>query len=519
MYDRAPRRFKFIIKNNCKFNYKVVINVVQIGDQSVLHSILQMAVKALNDIAGLNSLVLTLFVFGAYLRINKNSPPSLTLVQRAAAIQKAMKMLRKNQAIKDSDVIVASINRPIRFRCTQVKPYYRTKDNRTTNVKENNIRPIQPTIARKKHGQPKKEPATNLLYKGQTAKTFLAQKKQQALELAIKLRTDRIITTPSKPFKESDATEINELVAQGIFKFITYNPAIHDKKHVFKSRLIQEVKRKNTKLYKKLKLVVQGYNNTRKTSCELQDITQTYVQLTNKLSRDIFAYLPLELKDKYPFKTILQILRIQVFTYNPCLLYTNNSPNTFRITGIQTDNTFKEKELQRTNFRMKLKETLLYDHLIDTYISSVCQLKATYNFAIAAQVTKLQSYNVKALNKRIKWQKDNLTKSLIFIPLNFCCTKLFIFTDSSFANNLNLTLQLGFIIVLATNILASELYSIVNGFNSTIALRTTFKNIIEALNLPLILTVLCLDLKSLYNCLVKLGTIQEKRLMINIISL
>jgi len=45
-----------------------------------------MAFKALNDTAGLNSLILTLFVFGIYLRIVDDDVPLLTIVQRTTAL-------------------------------------------------------------------------------------------------------------------------------------------------------------------------------------------------------------------------------------------------------------------------------------------------------------------------------------------------------------------------------------------------------------------------------------------------
>ncbi|KAI0398644.1 hypothetical protein F4802DRAFT_611456 [Xylaria palmicola] len=544
-------------------------------------SILQMAVKALNDTAGPNGLVPTLLVFGAYPRINENSPPSPTLVRRAAAIQKAMKMLRENrakveinraikerngptsydvltlplrsevlvwrekggwegpyeiEAIEDSDVIVASVNGPIRFRCTQVKPYYRTKDNRTTNVEEDNIRPVQPTVARKKRGRPRKEPATNLLYEGQTAETFLAQKEQQALELAIKLRTDGIITTPGKPFEESDATEINELVARGVFEFIAYNPAVHDKKHVFKSRLVREVKGKNTKPYEKSRLVVQGYNDTGKSTVLTQSPT------IQRMSQRLILALGPTLVQDFGASCELRDITQAYFNGGRISSYEGN------ITLTQKG---QAKDLEEIDPRTEgFAQAYVSQRARGAYISSVCQPEAAYDLAVAAQVTEPQSHDVEALNKRIKWQKDNLTRGLTFIPLDFCCTKLFVFTDGSFANNLDLTSQLGFIIVLATesrtkdptnldfeiqgnivhwnsskckrvtrSVLASELYGMVNGFDSAIALRTTLKNIMEALNLPPIPTVLCSDSKSLYDCLVKLGTTQEKRLMIDIMSL
>jgi hypothetical protein len=69
------------------------------------------------------------------------------------------------------------------------------------------------------------------------------------------------------------------------------------------------------------------------------------------------------------------------------------------------------------------------------------------------------------------------------------------------------------------SVLASEIYSIVNSFNIGIAIATTLRMIIERLRLPAIPLVICTDLYLLYECLVKLGTTKEKRLIINIIAL
>ena len=49
-----------------------------------------MAVKAVNNTAGLDGLVPTLLVYRAYLRIGNLDPPALFIMERAAAIQKAM---------------------------------------------------------------------------------------------------------------------------------------------------------------------------------------------------------------------------------------------------------------------------------------------------------------------------------------------------------------------------------------------------------------------------------------------
>ena len=49
-----------------------------------------MAFKALNNTASLNSLVLTLLIFGAYPRMAKLDTPSPTVTQRANAVKKAI---------------------------------------------------------------------------------------------------------------------------------------------------------------------------------------------------------------------------------------------------------------------------------------------------------------------------------------------------------------------------------------------------------------------------------------------
>ena len=52
-----------------------------------------------------------------------------------------------------------------------------------------------------------------------------------------------------------------------------------------------------------------------------------------------------------------------------------------------------------------------------------------------------------------------------------------------------------------------------------IAINTTLHMINEQLDLPKVSIVVCTDSYSLYECLVKLGTTKEKRLMIDIMAL
>lgn len=65
------------------------------------------------------------------------------------------------------------------------------------------------------------------------------------------------------------------------------------------------------------------------------------------------------------------------------------------------------------------------------------------------------------------------------------------------------------------SVLASELYAMSYGFDISVAIKTTFDKIL-GISVPIIL---CTDSKSLYDCLVKLGTTAEKRLMIDIMCL
>ena len=57
-----------------------------------------MAVKAVNNTAGPDRLIPTLLVYRAYLRISNLDPPALSIMERTAAIQKAMAEIVKLQA-------------------------------------------------------------------------------------------------------------------------------------------------------------------------------------------------------------------------------------------------------------------------------------------------------------------------------------------------------------------------------------------------------------------------------------
>ena len=124
--------------------------------------------------------------------------------------------------------------------------------------------------------------------------------------------------------------------------------------------------------------------------------------------------------------------------------------------------------------------------------------------------------------------------------------RIIVFTDGSFANNCDLTSQLGFVVTIVNekehdgfftiegnlihwsstkckrvtrSVLASEIYGLVSGFDVAYVLATTMNKVFDQISLPPIPLIVCTDSLSLYECLVKLGTTKEKRLMIDIMAL
>ena len=132
------------------------------------------------------------------------------------------------------------------------------------------------------------------------------------------------------------------------------------------------------------------------------------------------------------------------------------------------------------------------------YIATVCQPESSYDLSFTAQVTDPQEADVKQLNKRIQWQIDNATRGLTFVLLDMSSLSLLVFTDASFANNKDLSSQIGFVIALTDrnqsanilhwssikckrvtrSVLASELYALAHGFDIRAAIKSTIQRIL-----------------------------------------
>src|SRR6266702_3600320 len=140
---------------------------------------------------------------------------------------------------------------------------------------------------------------------------------------------------------------------------------------------------------------------------------------------------------------------------------------------------------------------------------------------------------------------NHLNRGLLYMPINLPTAKLFVFINKSFTNNKDFSSQLGYEIIIANkstgendftihgnlihwsltkskritrSILVSKIYGMVSGVDIVVAIGTTLKMITDRLKLPVIPIIVYTDLYSLYKYLVKLSTMKEKRLMIDIIA-
>lgn len=173
------------------------------------------------------------------------------------------------------------------------------------------------------------------------------------------------------------------------------------------------------------------------------------------------------------------------------------------------------------------------------YIASVCQPEASFAYSFAAQTyepgKESEKEMITLLNKTIEWQIKNAKRGLKFVTLKGKKPRVIVFCDASFANNGDCSSQIGFIVCvvdkygnanivhfsstkckrITRSILASELCGMAHGFDHGCVMKTTFSQMLQQ-DVPLIIAT---DSNSLYECLVKLRTTVEKRLMVDIMAL
>ena len=162
----------------------------------------------------------------------------------------------------------------------------------------------------------------------------MTQKETEYMENALQLRKEGAIRLQTPPFVKAQQKEIDGLLSQNVFKIVDINN-VPQGERLFKSRFVDEIKRKDGVPYEKSRLVVQAHNDEGKTSVltqsptiqrasqrvilcvaailtdrelYLRDISQAYVQSTTNLNRQ-FYIKPLKEID-LSTSNILQILRL-----------------------------------------------------------------------------------------------------------------------------------------------------------------------------------------------------------------
>ncbi|KAM4066538.1 polyprotein [Hirsutella rhossiliensis] len=321
--------------------------------------------------------------------------------------------------------------------------------------------------------------------------------------------------------------------------FELFDPTKHRGTRIFKSRLVREVKGKYIKPYEKSRLVVQGYNDDEKNTLLTQSPTiqrasqRLIIALAPTLLTSVLTYLPIELQDKYQrglssgSSALFMALQKQAYIGSQhTTSIIGSSYGSFGIVGMQTDDTLilgtagfsvhEENKIQEAKFIAKPKTKLLISSALDfngctlaldekgrihlkqkgqakkialinveasdrmqkymeqrargAYIASICQPEATCDI-----------HGLHHLNKRLKWQQDNLQRGIQY----------------------DLSSQIGFLVMLVNenkkapristkckrvtrSVLASEIYGMTDGFDISLAI---------------------------------LGTTKEKRLMIDIMAL
>ncbi len=208
------------------------------------------------------------------------------------------------------------------------------------------------------------------------------------------------------------------------------------------------------------------------------------------------------------------------------------------IQSIQLINSIKSSII--TNARDKIRAMLILrnEYIVqrarETYLTSICESKASFDLSDAAQSTEIISDDIISLNKRLNWQIISQSRDLKYVKLNQLILRLVIFIDSSFVNNSDLSSQIDYVIYLADtthanilhwslikckritrSVLAIQLFAMIHDFDVDSVLKTTLTKMLDVV----VSLILATNSISLYDCLVQLETTIEKRLMINVMIL
>jgi hypothetical protein len=173
---------------------------------------------------------------------------------------------------------------------------------------------------------------------------------------------------------------------------------------------------------------------------------------------------------------------METSTYDPCLLVIIAESGCFGLVGMQTDDTlglnnftFATRESNEMIFLAKDRQTLTEDEPLifngciltvdgqrarGAYIATTCQPMASFDLSVAAQIPAPSKNDIAKLNRRIEWQKQNVNLGLNFVPIDLNTMKLYAMVNASFANNQDLSSQIGYVIVLGNETTENEFFTV-----------------------------------------------------------
>ncbi|RFU23765.1 hypothetical protein B7463_g12573, partial [Scytalidium lignicola] len=521
---------------------------------------LQMAFKAVNDSVGPNGLVPTLLVYGAYPCMSELDTPAPTVSQRAMAIKKAMEEISKIRAKRQVQDTINIRNGP----------------DSTIAVAPPPVLPVK-----RRHGRPRKYPEITAFLQDEEPEPQFAASRQAEISGLLEKGVFEIADPQSVPndihiFNARFVDKIKNKGTEKAFEksclvvymqsttllnqdfYVRPPPELTKQLGLREGSILQVVKplyrvpeagnhwfqTYHSHHVKALTMKPSTYDPCLLYSTEPFGVVRLQTDDTLFVGDAQFAELEQEQLKKANFlaKEHETLTTGKGIKFNGGIIQLNDTgisltqerqyANLQLVTG-KSATTTSSRGTVRQN--LTTKEQYIAQRARGAYIASVCQPEASYDLLVAAQAIDLSQEDVKSLNKRLQWQIQNTARGIQFVKLEKETLQLLVFTDASFANNRDLSSQIGYIVALADrkgnantlhwtsvkckrvtrSVLASELYGMAHGFDMGAAIKSTIEGILE-IDLPL---VICTDSRSLYDCLVKLGTTQEKRLMIDVMCL
>jgi hypothetical protein len=98
---------------------------------------------------------------------------------------------------------------------------------------------------------------------------------------------------------------------------------------------------------------------------------------------------------------------------------------------------------------LSVKDQFVAQRATGAYVAGGCQPESAYGCSVAAQATDPTDTDVDELNKTLLHISESGSRGLKFVKLSLNSIRILVFTDASFANNKDLSSQIGYVLVIA----------------------------------------------------------------------